>query len=149
MQLQSLSTADLSQALQSLEQEAALLAAGQRFSPSLANQSIGVSEAPFLSNLASCVDVMHLLNQLRHTYWWYNGAIKVPDFDAFVLTHEILKGAVQGQGGYERLVEAQRKYGNQFGNLLQLGGLAFAPQSDEVARLVAHMNSTYRVRIRN
>lgn len=150
-QLQGLSPGDFTEALHTLEQQAALLASGQSFSPHAANQtlasSLGVPTPPFLSNLVDCIDVMRLLNQLRHTYWWYNGPIKVPGFDGFVLTHEVLKSAVQGQGGYERLVEAQRKYGNQFGNLLQLGGLAFAPENDDVARLVEHMNSTYRVRI--
>lgn len=152
--LQGISPAQFSHVLEALRQQAAALAMGQPFSIPDTNKALtdalsnsGLPSTPLLlSNLASCIDVMRILDQLRHTYWYYNGPIKVPGFDAFVLTHEVLKAAVQANGGYERLVEAQSKYGNQFGNLLQLGGLAFAPDTVEVSRLVQHMNSTYQVR---
>jgi hypothetical protein len=152
--LQGISPAQFSHVLEALRQHAAALAMGQPFSIPDTNKALtdalsnsGLPSTPLLlSNLASCIDVMRILDQLRHTYWYYNGPIKVLGFDAFVLTHEVLKAAVQANGGYERLVEAQSKYGNQFGNLLQLGGLAFAPDTVEVSRLVQHMNSTYQVR---
>jgi hypothetical protein len=154
LRLQGISPAQFSQVWEALQQQAAALAVGQPFSIPDANKALtdalsnsGLPSTPLLlSNLASCIDVMRILDKLRHTYWYYNGPIKVPGFDAFVLTHEVLKAVVQANGGYERLVEAQSKYGNQFGNLLQLGGLAFAPDTAEVARLVQHMNSTYQVR---
>ncbi|CAM6122589.1 unnamed protein product [Calypogeia fissa] len=70
----------------------------------------------------------------------YNGPLPIPSFDGFVTLHKLVRKGLESQEGQlERSVHLQKKFGNILGNLLELGQIAFAPNTSEVTDLVNHM----------
>lgn len=70
----------------------------------------------------------------------FSGPIIVPNFDSFVLASRTLSNAL----GEDRITElaTSSSTGQTYGNLLKLGTLHFAPDSDEVDNLIKYLNDT-------
>ncbi|KAK9857576.1 hypothetical protein WJX84_000857, partial [Apatococcus fuscideae] len=73
------------------------------------------------------------------------GPLPVPTFDEFVSMHNVLQLALESQPDVlGQLRGARRSLGwNMLGNLLDMGQLAFAPNSPDVLRFVDYMQRTH------
>ena len=69
----------------------------------------------------------------------------IPTLDEFILASKVLQAAVQqNASALGTLRGLRRSFGqNVLGNLLDLGQVAFAPNTPEVLRLVQHLSTTH------
>eukprot|EP00850_Spirogloea_muscicola_P023272 SM000343S12828 [mRNA] locus=s343:29457:40992:- [translate_table: standard] len=122
----------LNNALDALQQD---LPASQRLDSSV------------LLKAARCADAAQQAKAALQTFVFYQGPVPVPSLDVYIGTHKLLQLAFSGGAGQnasQRIVAIEKRLGNVVGNLLHLGKLYFAPDTQEVAALVSHLKQRYQ-----